>query len=67
MSSDWRSIYEEAIREKDSAKVTDACEKARRAINERLVEIVKRSEPHETETLEEGLRQLVIHEHRTKP
>jgi hypothetical protein len=66
MPTDWRIAYEAAIREHDPAKIAEACEKARTAINDRMFEIVKEKDQRETEALEEALRQLVIHEHRHK-
>ncbi len=59
----WRRLYELALHEQDPAKVLDACEVARRAINDRLLASVRDgASPTERRKLENALRQLVIHQ-----
>ena len=67
MPIDWKTIYTAAIREQDPAKISDLCDEARRAISDRVLEQGKRgTNTPEQEELEEALRQLVVHELKTK-
>lgn len=68
MITDWKIPYEAALRERDPAKLPEACELARSAIVEREVELSPFSSPEapEREELEEALRQIFIHEQKTK-
>ncbi len=67
MSSDWTIYFRAALREQDPAKLPPAVERARRAINGRLQETgTKGPDSREREELEEGLRQLNLHELKKK-
>ena len=68
VSIDWEVAYREALRETDGAKVTDACERARRAINDRLTELAaeKIAVEQEQERLFGALRELLLHENRVR-
>jgi hypothetical protein len=67
MPIDWKTIYATALREQDPAKIPDLCDEARRAINERVLEHGKGgTSAAERVELEEALRQLVIHELKSK-
>jgi len=57
MSTEWRSAYATALHECDASKVVAACDHARRIINDRMLELGA-----EIKELEEGLRQLLIHQ-----
>ena len=63
MPTDWRMRYDSALGERDPAKVSDACDLARRAINDRVLELAKTgaAEPERLE-LEEALRKILMHE-----
>jgi len=63
MPTDWRMRYDSALGELDPAKVSDACDLARRAINDRVVELAKRfaTDP-ERQELEDALHEILIHE-----
>ncbi len=63
MATDWRMRYDSALGEREPAKVSDACDLARRTINDRVLELAKRlpTDP-ELQELEEALRQILIHE-----
>jgi len=66
MPPEWETLYQEALEERDSGKVSEACDRARGAINDRFLELAARgitAEP-ERERLTEALRALVIHEHK---
>jgi hypothetical protein len=65
MPTNWKTPYEAALRERDPAKLPEACELARHAIVERELELSTLSEesPERLE-LEEALRQVWIHEQR---
>ncbi len=63
MTTDWKSAYAAALRERDPKRVPDLCDEARHAINTRLLEFATRvSHTAEIKELEEALRQLVIYE-----
>ena len=63
MSTDWRMRYDSALGECEPAKVSDACDLARRAINDRVLELSKRAAADpERQELEEALREILIHE-----
>jgi hypothetical protein len=63
MPTDWRMRYDSALGERDPAQVSDACDHARRAINDRVLELAKivATEPERLE-LEEALREILMHE-----
>lgn len=65
MPTDWRSPWEAAIRERDPAKVVEACEQARRAIYARVFELLRESPGHPPERVqvEHALRSLFFHFH----
>lgn len=64
MPTDWKTPYEAALRERDPAKLHEACELARRAIHDRTLELGAESATgsSEQEQLDEALRQIFIHE-----
>jgi hypothetical protein len=63
MSTDWRMRYDSALGERDPAKVSDACDLARRAINDRVFDLAKKTAAHPQRLeLEEALRKILIHE-----
>ncbi len=65
MPTDWKTPYQSALRERDPAKLQEACELARHAIVERELELSTLSEEApERLDLEEALRQVWIHEQR---
>jgi hypothetical protein len=67
MPSDWTIYLRAALREEDSAKLPQAVERARRAINDRLQGTgTKGPDTGEREELEDGLRQLNLHELKKK-
>jgi len=68
MSIEWEALYLAALHELDAAKVGEFCERARRAINERLTELAAQptTAHEERERLMEALRALVIHEHQRR-
>lgn len=63
MPTDWRMRYDSALGEREPAQVSDACDLARRAINDRVLELAKRvaTDPKRQE-LEEALREILTHE-----
>ena len=68
MSIEWEPLYRAALQELDAEKVREVCERARRAINERLTELAAHptaaeKKEEERERLMDALRALVIHEH----
>ena len=68
MPSDWTIYLRAALREEDRAKLPQAVERARRAINDRLQERgTKGPDTGERDELEDGLRQLNLHELKRKP
>jgi len=68
MNPDWKSVYQTAIGERDPTKVPELCEKARRAINDRILELGTQSaDTLERRELEEFLRRLVAHEAKKNP
>ncbi len=67
MAIDWRIYFRAALREEDPAKLPHLVERARRAINDRLQERgTKGPDTGEREELEEGVRQLNLHELKRK-
>ncbi len=63
MTSYWTIYFRAALREQDPAKLPRLLERARRAINDRLQERgTKGPDTGEREELEDGLRQLNLHE-----
>ena len=68
MPTDWKTLYEAALRERDPAKLAEACQRARRAIHDRVLELgTQRGYEIVIAELEEALRQLVAHESKRKP
>ena len=63
MPTDWRMRYDSALGEREPAKVSDACDLARRAINDRVLELAKivATDPERLE-LEGALREILMHE-----
>lgn len=67
MPSDWTIYLRAALREEDSAKLPQAVDRARRVINDRLQGTgTKGPDTGEREELEDGLRQLNLHELKKK-
>ena len=68
MASEWETLYLEALHEQDPEKVAEVCERARRAINDRLIELAAQKIVSETqrEQLFDALRRLLIHEHKVR-
>jgi hypothetical protein len=63
----WMSAYAAALQEQDPEKLPTLCDEARRAINDRILELgSKLHDSSEREQLEEALRQLTIHETKRK-
>jgi hypothetical protein len=69
MPSEWETLYREALQERDDEKVAEVCERARRAINDRLTKLAAQKIAAETEReqLFEALRRILIHEHKLRP
>jgi hypothetical protein len=63
MPTDWRMRYDSALGQHDPAKVSDACDLARRAINDCVLELatIAATDPERLE-LEEALREILMHE-----
>jgi len=71
MSVNWEVLYRAALQELNTKKVGEACERARRAINDRVTELAAeptagKEKEEERERLMEALRALVIHEHQRR-
>ena len=70
MPTRWKSVYEAAIREQDPARLPEFCEKARRSINDRILELgskpaeANQTQKQERQKLERALRELVAHQAR---
>ncbi len=64
MPSEWEPLYREALQERDNEKLADVCDRARRAINDRLTELAAQriTAEAEREQLYDALRRLLIHE-----
>lgn len=63
MRTRWINLYLAALREQDPAKIPDLCDQARRAINDRVLQIATQPQCNPERTaLEEALRQFVVHE-----
>ena len=68
MRIDWQTAYSAALREQDPAKIPHACEHARVLINDAAIELVKEGYSHdspERDALQEALRNLYFHQHRS--
>jgi hypothetical protein len=67
-ATDWRTPYQAALRERDPAKLHEACELARRGIHDRTLELAAENatDSPEREELEEALRQIFIHEQKSQ-
>lgn len=68
MSAEWERLYREAFQELDAEKVPVICERARRSINDRLIELAAQNKAIEKERGEllEALRNLLIHEYQRR-
>ena len=64
MPLEWEMLYREALDERDDEMLPEVCDRARRAINERLTELAKQkiAAEKEREQLYDALRRLLIHE-----
>ena len=60
----WQKFYCGALVEQDSSAISNACDQARHAINDRLLALAREGDatPDAIEELLAALRQLVIHE-----
>ena len=69
MPLEWKMLYREALHEQDDEKVHEICDRARRAINERLTELAAKriAIEEEREQLYDALRRLLIHENKLGP
>ena len=69
MPAEWEELYRQALQELAAERVCVACERARRAINDRLIELAAHTthSEKERERLFEALRGLVIHEQNLRP
>jgi hypothetical protein len=66
MPTRWKSNYDAAIREQDPARLAEFCEKARRSINDRILELgSKPADKKQRQELERALRELVAHQSKT--
>ena len=62
MSIDWRSAYRAAIRERDQTKLFPLCDRARRAMRERMSELgTQRSDVRESAQLYKSHKRLDVH------
>jgi hypothetical protein len=68
MPAEWEQLYREAFQELDAEKVPELCDRARHAINDRLMELAAQAiaAGKEREQLFEALRALVIHEYKRR-
>ncbi len=64
MPLEWEMLYREALHEQDDERVPEICDRARRAINDRLTELAGQriATEKEREQLYDALRRLLIHE-----
>jgi hypothetical protein len=63
MPTDWKTPHQAAMREQDPAKLPDLCEKARRAIFERLTDSTRNfADEIEREELDQASRELTLRE-----
>lgn len=68
MPVEWERTYKEAFEEADAEKVPEICDRARRAIDDRLVELGAWSTAEkERERLREALRKLLLYEYQRRP
>ncbi len=68
MPSDWKAVYEAAMRESDPALMLDRCERARRAIFDRLIAGgADAPDAVEVEELEDASRCLTLREFGVDP
>jgi len=68
MPAEWEQLYREAFQELDAENLPELCDRARRAINERLMELSAQTlaAEKEREQLFEALRTLLIHEYQRR-
>ena len=68
MPAEWEQLYREAFQELDAEKVPELCDRARHAINDRLMELAAQAiaAGKEREQLFEALRALLIHEYKRR-
>jgi len=69
MPTEWEQLYAEAFHELDAEKVPELCDRARRALNDRLCELSKLGAhaQQEREQLFEALRTLLLYEYARRP
>ncbi len=69
MTIEWEALYQQALQEQDEDKTGDACERARRTVDDRLTELAaeRRCAEKERARLFEALRRLLIHEYKLRP
>lgn len=68
MRIDWQTAYSAALGEQDPAKVSPACERARVRINDAAIELVNEGysdDSPERDAMQEALRNLYFHQHRS--
>ena len=68
MSAEWQRLYRDAFQELDAEKVSVICERARRSINDRLIELATQNKAigKERGELLESLRNLLIQEYQRR-
>jgi len=67
MPTHWTILFRAALRQQDHANLPKLVERARRAINDRVLERgTKSADVQEKEELEEALRQLTLLEQKRK-
>ena len=68
MPTEWEKLYREAVQELDHEKLPEMCDRARRAIDDRLTDLAGQmiATEKEREQLFEALRNLVIHEYQRR-
>ena len=69
MPCEWEKSYHDALQEKDEKKA-EACERARRAINDRLTELARQKSAADKSAMEkerdrlfDAMRKLLLHEY----
>lgn len=68
MPAEWEQLYREAFQELDAEKVPELCDRARHAINDRLMELATQTlaAENERQQLFGALRTLLIHEYQRR-
>lgn len=71
MPTEWERLYAQTFHELDAEKVPDLCDRARRALNGRLVELsapkITVRTQKDREQLFEALRNLLLYEYERRP